>query len=84
MAALREAELKTEVSQDARREVLREAFMRQTIRVAVREGFERIAVVCGAWHAPVQDFEARSVPCSTMTLRRRCLTESSASTARLA
>lgn len=31
----------------------REAFMRQTIRQAQRDGFERIAVVCGAWHAPV-------------------------------
>ncbi|MEO7909294.1 MAG: DUF5682 family protein [Roseiflexaceae bacterium] len=30
----------------------REAWMRQTIRVAQKEGFERIAVVCGAWHAP--------------------------------
>lgn len=30
----------------------REAHMRQVIRVAVREGHERIAVVCGAWHAP--------------------------------
>jgi hypothetical protein len=30
----------------------REAFMRQTIRAAVKEGFQRIAVVCGAWHAP--------------------------------
>src|SRR5260370_20126403 len=26
--------------------------MRQTIRAAHKEGFERIAVVCGAWHAP--------------------------------
>ena len=26
--------------------------MRQTIRAAQQEGFERIAVVCGAWHAP--------------------------------
>ena len=31
----------------------REAHMRQTIRKLTREGFERIAVVCGAWHAPV-------------------------------
>jgi hypothetical protein len=31
----------------------REAFMRQTIRAAIKEGFQRIAVVCGAWHAPV-------------------------------
>lgn len=35
------------------REDLREAYMRQSIRAAEREGFERIAVVCGAWHAPV-------------------------------
>jgi hypothetical protein len=34
-------------------EALREAYMRQTIRAAEQEGFERIAVVCGAWHAPV-------------------------------
>jgi hypothetical protein len=34
------------------REALREAFMRQRIRAARKEGFERIAVVCGAWHAP--------------------------------
>lgn len=32
--------------------LLREAFMRQEIRRARREGFARIAVVCGAWHAP--------------------------------
>ncbi len=34
------------------REALREAWMRQTIRQAERDGYERIAVVCGAWHAP--------------------------------
>jgi hypothetical protein len=33
-------------------EMQREAFMRQTIRAAEREGYQRIAVVCGAWHAP--------------------------------
>lgn len=38
---------------EARREEQREAFMRKTIRQAQREGFQRIAVVCGAWHAPV-------------------------------
>jgi len=36
-----------------REEAQREAHMRQTIRAAHREGFQRIAVVCGAWHAPV-------------------------------
>lgn len=30
----------------------REAAMRQIIRGAQREGYQRIAVVCGAWHAP--------------------------------
>jgi hypothetical protein len=35
-----------------RLEAQREAYMRQTIRQAQREGFAAIAVVCGAWHAP--------------------------------
>ncbi|WP_327639595.1 DUF5682 family protein [Kribbella sp. NBC_00482] len=34
------------------REAQREAYMRTVLRKAVREGFERIAVVCGAWHVP--------------------------------
>lgn len=34
-------------------EAQREAHMRQTIRAAQKEGYQRIAVVCGAWHAPV-------------------------------
>jgi len=34
------------------RDLLREAFMRKTIRKATKDGFERIAVVCGAWHTP--------------------------------
>ncbi|GAA4229863.1 hypothetical protein FHR32_000034 [Streptosporangium album] len=34
------------------REARREAFMRRTIRRALKDGFERIAVVCGAWHVP--------------------------------
>ncbi|WP_008314900.1 DUF5682 family protein [Leptolyngbya sp. PCC 6406] len=33
-------------------EAQREAYMRQRIRAAQRQGFETIAVVCGAWHAP--------------------------------
>jgi hypothetical protein len=32
--------------------LLREAWMRQTLRAAQKEGFGKIAVVCGAWHAP--------------------------------
>jgi hypothetical protein len=34
-------------------EAQREAYMRKTIREAEKQGFQRIAVVCGAWHAPV-------------------------------
>ena len=34
------------------REAAREAYMRQTIRAALRRGHQRVAVVCGAWHAP--------------------------------
>lgn len=35
-----------------RREMLREAHMRKCLRQARKDGFERIAVVCGAWHVP--------------------------------
>ncbi|QOV87326.1 DUF5682 family protein [Humisphaera borealis] len=38
-------------------ELLREAWMRQTIRDAIKGGAKNIAVVCGAWHAPVLDVE---------------------------
>jgi hypothetical protein len=48
MTALR-AELAMPESRETQ---LREAFMRQQIRAAEKEGFERIAVVCGAWHVP--------------------------------
>lgn len=34
------------------REKLREAHMRKTLRQAEKDGFQRIAVVCGAWHVP--------------------------------
>ncbi len=40
-----------------RREELREAHMRREIRRAKREGHEVIAVVCGAWHAPVLEWD---------------------------
>ncbi len=48
MAALREAAPpNTDPVED-----LREAYMRKTIRAALAEGRQRIAVVCGAWHGP--------------------------------
>lgn len=33
--------------------LLREAWMRRTIRQVIKEGYQKVAVVCGAWHAPV-------------------------------
>ncbi|HEX6681996.1 MAG TPA: DUF5682 family protein, partial [Candidatus Limnocylindrales bacterium] len=35
-----------------RYDLVREAYMRQVLRAALKEGYERIAVVCGAWHVP--------------------------------
>lgn len=48
MGALREA---AEQGIDAHT-LRREAYMRQTMRKALKEGSQRLAVVCGAWHAP--------------------------------
>ncbi|MBK8557034.1 MAG: hypothetical protein IPL65_15240 [Lewinellaceae bacterium] len=40
--------------------LLREAYMRQMIRQAQKDGFKKIAIVCGAWHAPaLEGLEAR-------------------------
>lgn len=46
MAALREG------TEESPRTLQREAHMRQAIRQAQKDGFENIAVVCGAWHVP--------------------------------
>ena len=45
------AALRAEAPTPAGEEALREAHMRQAIRAAQREGFAKIAAVCGAWHA---------------------------------
>jgi hypothetical protein len=34
------------------RDLVREAYMRKTLRAAVKDGYQNIAVVCGAWHVP--------------------------------
>jgi hypothetical protein len=50
------AELRMIMGQNGRyaeREARREAYMRQQIRAALKRGRERVAVVCGAWHAPL-------------------------------
>lgn len=53
MTSLREeAPLRRRNEQDEHREALREAHMRKCMRQAAKDGFTRIAVVCGAWHLP--------------------------------
>lgn len=44
--------MRKNLPQKSRRAERREAFMRNTIRKAIKEGFQNIAVICGAWHAP--------------------------------
>lgn len=39
-------------------EQAREAHMRKSIRGAIKEGYERVVVICGAWHAPVLTAES--------------------------
>jgi hypothetical protein len=51
MTALRN-ELTQTADDETKRDHLRESYMRTTIRAAQKEGFQRIAVVCGAWHVP--------------------------------
>ena len=34
------------------RDAVREAYMRKVLRRTVKDGYQRIAVVCGAWHVP--------------------------------
>lgn len=50
------------------REARREAHMRQAIRRARADGFERIAVVCGAWHVPAlsEPLPAASIDAHTL------------------
>ena len=44
--------LRADAVEDDPRDLVREAHMRRVLRRTAREGFERIAVVCGAWHVP--------------------------------
>src|SRR5262245_25303223 len=50
--------VRSEVPEVRERDLMREAWMRKTLRAVAREGFEKVAVVCGAWHAPVLDDDA--------------------------
>ena len=51
------------------REARREAYMRQKIREALKRGRERVAVVCGAWHAPALRWPLPPAAADARTLR---------------
>jgi Family of unknown function (DUF5682) len=66
------AELRMIMGQDGRyaeREARREAYMRQQIRAALKRGRERVAVVCGAWHAPLLRWPLPPASSDVRTLR---------------
>jgi hypothetical protein len=44
--------LRDEVDEVDQRDLVREAAMRKTLRAAIKDGYQDIAVVCGAWHVP--------------------------------
>jgi Family of unknown function (DUF5682) len=44
--------VRTELPHEDPRTMAREAAMRRELRAAARDGFQTIAVVCGAWHVP--------------------------------
>jgi hypothetical protein len=44
--------LRAEDHEAGSRDAIREAYMRKVLRKTIKDGFERIAVVCGAWHVP--------------------------------
>ncbi|MEL6658425.1 MAG: DUF5682 family protein, partial [Bacteroidota bacterium] len=44
--------LRSEGNTSSQETLLREAYMRKVLRKAMKGGYERVAVVCGAWHSP--------------------------------
>jgi hypothetical protein len=64
MAAVRTVASQTG-SGDGPDEERREAHMRQVLRAVVRDGAERVAVVCGAWHAPALDARLGRLPAAS-------------------
>lgn len=68
--ALREAIAQVRLDDEPDRETqLREAAMRTVVRSVLRSGAERVAVVCGAYHAPVLDPRTTTVSADTALLR---------------
>ena len=64
--------LRADLTPRSDHEAAREAYMRQTIRRAQQEGYQRIAIVCGAWHAPaLSDLEHADADAEILKDRKR-------------
>lgn len=50
--------VREEIDESREWDLLREAFMRKILRKVIKEPFQKVAAVCGAWHAPVLDQDA--------------------------
>jgi hypothetical protein len=68
--AMAELRMIMEHGRDAEREARREAYMRQKVREALKRGRQRVAVVCGAWHAPVLRWPLPPAAADARKLRR--------------
>ncbi len=44
--------LREQATEPDRSDAVREAYMRKVLRKSIKDGYQRIAVVCGAWHVP--------------------------------
>jgi uncharacterized protein DUF5682 len=44
--------LREQAGETGRSDVVREAHMRKVLRKTIKDGYQQIAVVCGAWHVP--------------------------------
>lgn len=51
---------------ESRETLLREAWMRKTMRFAEKDDFSNIAVVCGAWHAPALNAPSKASADNTL------------------
>jgi hypothetical protein len=55
--------LRTREEQPDPRDAVREAHMRKVLRKTARDGYQRIAVICGAWHVPaLQAMAGQALP----------------------
>ena len=62
--------LRSEGNTSSQETLLREAYMRKILRKAMKGGYERVAVVCGAWHSPaLLDWKKYKVASDNQALR---------------